>query len=181
MNTLAPARRLLAGTLVLAGLLVGPVQAADTDGAALILREQADGRLVAVQHGSRGLEVVAMRHRADAVASDCIALETRSGPGVRQTPMLRNRCAHEVAVSYCIESDSGSRSSCDAVGVRDLKATRLAAGAALTLSGSATPDAQVNWVACRGDAEAISSLIDGGSRGECLATADDAVIADAQR
>jgi hypothetical protein len=81
----------------------------------------------------------------------------------------------------CIESDSGSRSSCDAVGVRDLKATRLAAGTALALSGSAIPDAQVNWVACRADAEAISSLIDSGSRGECLAPADAAVIADALR
>lgn len=181
MKILAPTRRLLAGSLVLSSLLLGPAWAADADGSALILRDQADGRLVAVRHGSRGLEVVAMRHRADAVASDCITLDTRSGPGARQTPVLRNRCAHPVAVSYCIEPESGSRSGCDAVGVHDLKNTRLAAGAALPLAGGATPDAQVNWVACRADVEAISRLIDSGRRGECLATADDTVIADAQR
>ena len=61
-----------------------------------------------------------------------------------------------------------SARACESLGKRDLQTTQVAAGETLALAHQAAADKQVNWVACRVDADAVSSLTERGSRGECL-------------
>ena len=173
------ARRLLGASLIATIALIGNAQAADAPASTLLIKEQADGSLIAFQPNGQSLRAVALNHQAAAVASDCITLESRSGPVHRQSSVLRNTCAHEVVVSYCVEAASGSARACEGLGKRDMTMARIAAGDTMKLVSQAAADSQVNWVACRGDADAISSLTLGGTRGECLTPASAPLVANA--
>lgn len=175
------ARRLLGSSLVATFALTGNAQAADHTATTVILQEQPDGSLIALQQTAKQLRAVPLRHQDDAVASDCITLERRGGPTNQRTSVLRNRCAHTVAVSYCIEELSGSARACESLGKRDLQTAQVAAGETLALAHQAAADKQVNWIACRVDADAVSSLTERGSRGECLTPVNEPLVADADK
>lgn len=147
-----------------------------------IVHQRADGQVVAWLPGSGAMQARVIAHAADAVASDCVRLETRDGPRGRRQSSLHNDCRHEVALSWCVADGSGSGGGrpCEEVGSRDTTMTRLAAGARLAVEVDAV-EAEIRWVACRGDTEMHSSLIDGGARGECLAPVGEPLVADAAR
>lgn len=182
MSTLDTARRfafrLLGCSLVATFALTGNARAADHTETTVILQEQSDGSLIVLHPTAKQLRAVPLRHQDDAVASHCITLERRGSLTHQRTSVLRNRCAHTVAVSYCIEEVSGSTRACEGLGKRDLQTAQVAAGEALTLAHQAAADKQVNWVACRVDADAVSSLTERGSRGECLTPVIEPLVAD---
>jgi len=183
MTTIDNARRfacrLLGSSLVATFALAGNAQAADPTATTLIVQEQSDGTLIAFQPTVKQLRAVTLRHQDDAVASDCITLERRGGPTQQRASVLRNRCADTVAVSYCIEEMSGSARACENLGKRDLQTAQVAAGETLALAHQAAAEKQVNWVACRVDADVVSSLTERGTRGECLTPVTEPLVADA--
>lgn len=168
-------RSLLFATAALA--LSGAALASDR-----VIHQRADGQVVAWQPSNGAMQARVIAHADDAVASGCVRLETRDGPRGRRQSMLHNDCRHDVALSWCVADGNGSGGGrpCAEVGSRDTTMTRLAAGASLAVDVDAV-DAEIRWVACRSEADAHSSLIDGGTRGECLAPVGEPLVADAAR
>jgi hypothetical protein len=76
----------------------------------------------------------------------CIVVQRQQGPA-RSTTQLVNRCAYAVAVTYCVR---GAAHDCEAAGL-----THLAPGASTIVDSrrAARGLRNVNWVACRSDAE----------------------------
>lgn len=124
--------------------------------------ETSEGALV-LRHEPRRLT-----HQASEVASDCISLKADASLHQRSNAMLVNHCAHAVKVSYCIDAEDGGARRCAAIGHRGFDAVAIAAGAQLALSGAMPVDAGINWVACKAGEATYSTLINNGTRGECL-------------
>ena len=137
------------------------------DGATLT--ELANGTLVAYRTNPAAATQVHYAHQAGLVASDCLSLDTRRLAANATMPVLTNRCAYPVAVSYCFDGSPDRESACDAVGHRKMESRRIDPGAVLPLKREAAAADQVIWVACRNlDGSVFSSLIQDGTRGECL-------------
>jgi hypothetical protein len=160
--------RLAAGLLA----LWGAMGAAQADPSFPIVdsqvREAAGGWLVAYRPISQA--PVRVRHQNALLASDCVAIEVRPMVGHGREPVLRNRCTHPIALSYCIDDDATDAHACRAVGHRRVETRRIEPGAALDLPMDVLARRDVNWVACRAEAAAVS-LVEGGMYGECLGDA----------
>lgn len=176
-RTASKSRRLIAALILIAANGAG--HTAETAGTPQIVHQQADGRVLVWQPATR--QMLSTRHAADAVASACLHLDTRDAPRGRRLTELRNTCGHAVSATWCVDGGNGSGGgkACSDADGSSTQMVSIAAGDTLALP---TPDAAtvVNWVACRGDSDTVSRLIDGGSRGECLAPDGSPVLADAQ-
>lgn len=177
-HTFTRSCRLAAGLFLIAAAC-GTGHAAEPAAAPQIVHQQADGRVLVWQPATR--QMLSTRHAADAVASACLSLDTRDAPLGRRLTVLRNTCSHAVSVTWCVEGGNGSGGgkACSVADGASADTASIAGGDTLALPTSDTATA-VNWVACRGDGETVSRLIDGGSRGECLAPDGSPVLADAQ-
>lgn len=137
-------------------------------------RETSEGALV-LRHEPRRLS-----HQASEVASDCVSLKADTSLHQRGSAMLINHCAHAVTVSYCVDAEDGGARRCAAIGHRGFEAVAIAAGAQLALSGAMPVDAGINWVACKAGEATYSTLINNGTRGECLVEQLPATLATAE-
>ena len=170
------------GTLLLStAALLAATPATAEPAATRILHQQADGSLIAFNPKAPNQPPQQLIHRPDAVASDCITLKRRPMQAHRQTSVLHNRCDYDVVVAHCLEDSAHRGQACTRNDARNISTTRLKADGTLTLGRQATPDTQVNWVACRGDSEIVSRLIEGGTRGECLLPSIEPLVADTRR
>ncbi len=111
---------------------------------------------------------VRLSHEAAAVASDCISVTSGASLHQRDTAMLVNRCNYAVKLSYCIDAEDGGARRCEAIGRRGFESVQIAAGSRLALNHGAPVDAEINWVACKAGDSTYSTLINNGTRGECL-------------
>lgn len=169
---------LFAASLVAAAAL--PVaQAAESkvrlDLASSSYTETADGALVL------NAEPVRLAHAPTIVASNCIRLE--SGKLTRQRDRARfvNDCAEPVTLSYCIAADDVGAMRCDQIGRRGFESIEIAARGRATIAASLPVDADVRWVACQSADNHHSTLIDNGTRGECLVSAGPTAVAASDR
>lgn len=131
------------------------------------MTEQKDGTLV--PQPLNGVSIVAVRyaHHPKLVASNCLTLEQRQRPGRDFEHELVNHCTHAVALAYCVDDMQAGKRACEAMGHRKIATQRIDAGAGLRLGREAIPNSDLNWVACRSEAKAVS-LTNEGTRGECL-------------
>lgn len=131
------------------------------------MTEQTDGTLV--PQPLNGVSIVAVRyaHHPKLVASNCLTLEERRRAGHDFAHELVNHCDHAVALAYCVDDAQAGKRACEAMGHRKIATQRIDAGAGLTLGREAIPNSDLNWVACRSEALAVS-LTHEGTRGECL-------------
>lgn len=153
-------------SLLLAASIAAALPAAHADAAlnlaASSYTETADGALLL------NAEPVRLSHAPALVANDCIKVESSGAIRQRDRTQLVNACAHAVKLSYCIDSDGKGVRHCEHIGRRDFEAVTLAAGKRLTVATTVPVDADIRWVACRAGDQHYSTLIDDGTRGECL-------------
>ena len=133
--------------------------------------ETADGALLL------NAEPVRLSHAPSIVASNCIRVESGSVTRQRDRTHLVNGCAHAVKLSYCIAADSTGAMRCDRIGRRGFESVAIAAGDRITIAATVPVDADINWVACRSANNHYSTLIEDGSRGECLVAEGPTAIA----
>lgn len=177
MNSLTPLSRPLA-LLITATACLAAIPAAQADAtllAASNYTETADGSLLLKS------EPVRLSHDDSAVASNCISVRGNGGMRQRDMAMLVNHCAYAVKVSYCIDAEQSTAKRCDAIGRRGFESVEIAAGSRLALNGFAPVDADISWVACKASDSTYSTLINKGTRGECLVEQGPTTIATIQR
>lgn len=165
-------------SLLLAASIAAAVPAADADAvlnlASSAYTETDDGALLL------SVEPVRLSHAPALVASDCIKVESSGLARQRERTQLLNTCAHAVRLSYCIASDGNPAMRCDRIGRRGFEAVTIAAGKRLTVATTVPIDADIRWVACRAGDQHYSTLIDDGTRGECLVAEGPTAIAAAE-
>jgi len=148
------------------------VQAADLQRlAAGDYTESADGKLLL------NAEPIRLSHAPERVASACVTVDSRVGLRGQHHTKLVNTCDYSVKVSYCIATEGQGAARCNTVGHRGFKALEIAAGGHATVTESAPIGAELNWVACKVDRDSVSTLIDNGTRGECLVSEGPTAIA----
>ncbi|MBA4286191.1 MAG: hypothetical protein C0434_11740 [Xanthomonadaceae bacterium] len=164
-------------SLLLAASIAAALPAAHADAALNLATssytETADGALLL------NAEPVRLSHVPTLVASDCIKVESGGLARQRDRTQLVNTCAHAVKLSYCIASDGNGNGAmrCDRIGRRGFEAATIAAGKRLTVATTVPVDADIRWVACRAGEHHYSTLIDDGTRGECLVAEGPTAIA----
>lgn len=156
-----PLALLLATTATLAGMASAHA-GTRLDLAASRYTETADGALLL------NAEPVRLSHQPALVASDCIAVEAASGRASGGRTMLVNRCAHAVEVSYCLVADEVRSLRCEDIGRRGFASVAIAAHGRVPVATATPIGADLQWVACQAGDHRYSTLIDNGTRGECL-------------
>lgn len=180
MNSLTLLSRPLALLITASACLAAiPVAQADARSDMTLLAtsnytETADGSLLLKS------EPVRLSHDASAVASNCISLRGNADMRQPDVTALVNHCAYAVKVSYCIDAEQGAAKRCDAIGRRGFESVEIAADSHYTLNGVAPVDADISWVACKASDSTFSTLINKGTRGECLVEQGPTTIATIQ-
>ncbi len=160
--------RLIAGLLAICGSIGSvwgdPPTTLDTAS----FKELEDGTLVGLRTAPASA-TVHYAHQSKLVANDCITLEMRRHYINEEMPALVNHCDYTVAISYCIDNQEAGKGACQAVGHRKIDMQYIGPGAELKLPHAATfAGDEIEWVACRSGDSVVTSLINDGTRGECL-------------